>query len=597
MTTLRLRGFDLARALILFAVAALSAAAVQSVDFDPPIRQYLHTAWTQYEGSPLPAINAIVQTRDGYLWLATDSGLLRFDGVRFTPLDAAENDRMPSHAVRRLLASSWGGLWVGTDAGICRVDRGRVFRYPGADLRLKGPTITMSEDSAGVLWTLNLLETQPVLAAIERDSSVRVFGTADGLPPHRLLAMYRDRSSRLWLGTNHGLCQWQPGSPAACSNVGQTTITEIGEEPSGTLLAFSNGRIMRYLDDRLEPLQFDSNTGFQPTQLHPDSRGNIWIPTLGQGLLRWRGGRVDQFTHAEGLSGDLAAALLEDREGNIWVATGNGIDRFRPPRFRRLTTDDGLSGNVILSVAATHDGAAWAGAIQAGLNRISGGAIQHYGKESGLPGSSIISLFSDPSGLLWIGMPNGLTHLSGTRFERVRSSDGGDLKSVFAITGDFRETVWLVDGSAQLFAVRNGVVSAVSLPGAEKVAYRLQTTRDGALWAGFLRGGITRLQDGKAVQYGPADGLAGGAVQALYEDDRGALWVGTAKGLSRFRGGRWTTWTSREGVPDNIYEIIEDRLAGFWLMTGSGLFRLNPADLDAAAQDGRLPRRSPPRSQ
>ena len=127
----------------------------------------------------------------------------------------------------------------------------------------------------------------------------------------------------------------------------------------------------------------------------------------------------------------------------------------------------------------------------------------------------------------------------------------------------------------------------VSLPGSEKIPYRLQGTRDGSLWAGFLRGGIARLLDGKTAQYGTADGLAGGAVQALYEDDGGALWVGTAEGLSRFREGRWTTWTARHGVPDNIYEIIEDRLSGFWLMTGTGLYRLNRADLEPAPQNGR----------
>jgi ligand-binding sensor domain-containing protein/signal transduction histidine kinase len=587
MSKIRRRGCDLSPAFFLLAFASLWPYAVRALDYDPPLRHYLHTAWTQYEGNALPAIRAIAQTTDGYLWLATDSGLLRFDGVRFVPLDSPESDRLPSRAIRRLLPSKSGGLWVGTDAGICRIDRGRVVRYPDADVRLKGLTLAISEDSSGVLWTLVMVQSQPVLAAIERNSAVRIFGAADGLPANRLTAMYRDRSSRLWLGTSAGLCQWSPGSPAACSGGPRELIVQIGEDPSGTLLAFGGGRILRDRNGVLETLPVPPGAAFQPAELHPDDRGNLWIPTVDQGLLRWREGRFERFTHADGLSGDLTAAVLEDREGNLWVATASGIDRFRPPRFQRLTTGEGLSGNTILSVAATRDGAAWAGTMQAGLNRISAGSIQHYGRQSGLPGSSIQSLYSDPSGLLWIGVPNGLSYLSGSKFEPVRGPGAVDLKGVFTIAGDSRQTVWLADAGARLYAVRNGVASAAEIPGSENILYRLQTTRDGALWAGFLRGGVTRLQDGKSVEYGPADGLAGGAVQALYEDDRGALWVGTTQGLSRYRDGRWTTWTARHGVPENIYEIIDDGLSGFWLMTGKGLFRLNRADLDAPPQAGR----------
>src|SRR5689334_5520402 len=145
MSKIRRRGCDLSPAFFLLAFASLWPYAVRALDYDPPLRHYLHTAWTQYEGNALPAIRAIAQTTDGYLWLATDSGLLRFDGVRFVPLDSPESDRLPSRAIRRLLPSKSGGLWVGTDAAICRIDRGRVVRYPDADVRLKGLTLAISE--------------------------------------------------------------------------------------------------------------------------------------------------------------------------------------------------------------------------------------------------------------------------------------------------------------------------------------------------------------------------------------------------------------------------------------------------------------------
>jgi ligand-binding sensor domain-containing protein len=122
-------GYGVSGASLLIALGCLCSLPVFALDDNPALSQYLHTAWTQSEGNALPAIRAIAQTNDGYLWLAADSGLLRFDGVRFAALDPAIVDRLPSRSIRRLVPSSWGGLWVGTDAGICRLDGGRVVRY------------------------------------------------------------------------------------------------------------------------------------------------------------------------------------------------------------------------------------------------------------------------------------------------------------------------------------------------------------------------------------------------------------------------------------------------------------------------------------
>ena len=163
--------------------------------------QYLHTSWTQEEGGALPAIQAMAQTADGYLWLGTSNGLIRFDGVRFVRWEAGSGEELPSRDVRCLVSSSRGGLWIGTASGIARFDRGRFIRYPAAD-RALGAVIAMVEDPSGSLWMLEVRDTNTSLAILRQDGSVRTYGPADGLPDQRLATLFHDRAANLWVGTS-----------------------------------------------------------------------------------------------------------------------------------------------------------------------------------------------------------------------------------------------------------------------------------------------------------------------------------------------------------------------------------------------------------
>jgi len=202
--------------------------------------------------------------------------------------------------------------------------------------------------------------------------------------------------------------------------------------------------------------------------------------------------------------------------------------------------------------------------------------------DSGLPSTTVLSLYADAGGRLWAGTTGGLAYLSENRFVEIRAPGGTPLDRVFAITGDPSGTIWLADSHNRLLAIRNGVARVVSIPGVEnRQIYQLQIDHHGRQWVGFYQGGVVCLKGDSAKFYGAQDGLTEGPVQAIYEDRTGAIWVGTGAGLSRFRDGYWTSWTAQHGLPEGgVQAIVEDNRDGLWLATGNGLLRLDMAELN-----------------
>ena len=554
---------------------------------DPAIStsQYLHTSWTQEEGTSLPAIQALAQTSDGYLWLGTAKGLIRFDGMRFVPWEAKPGEDTAINNIRALLASSRGGLWISAARGIARMDGGRIVRYPALDRWLNGFASAMLEDRAGNLWVVGPSANGNTLAMLRQDGSVRTYTTSDGLPDRRALALFEDSRSNLWLGTHDGVCRWSPGAPAECSvvpNLVAMCIAEVADDG----LAIADGGAMRIVQlshGRLRPiLSHLGDASLDPKLMMRDRDGNVWVGTTGQGLLRLRGNGYERITRQDGLSSDSIFALVEDREGNLWVGTARGIDQFREPKVLHISTRNGLSSDAVNNVVAGAGGI-WVGTIGGGVDRIDGGRISHYLMNSGLPSTAIASLYED-AGVLWVGTSGGLARQTGDRFTEVLSPEGQRINMVFAITKDRTGALILADGSKGLFSVRDGVVKSLSVPGSEKKnVYQLLAARSGVLWVGYYQGGVTTVEGGAARFYDAAHGLAPGPVEAIYEDRAGAVWVGAGGGLSRFRNGRWTTWTAKQGLPEGgVNGIVEDDRGGLWLMTGSGVLRLSRAVLNAS---------------
>jgi signal transduction histidine kinase/ligand-binding sensor domain-containing protein len=559
------------------------------VALDPALAasQYLHTSWTQEEGADLPAIQAIAQGSDGYLWLGASTGLIRFDGMRFVHWEPRAGEKLPCNDVRFLIASSHRGLWIGSALGISRLDHGRLTTYPAADRWLGGTVVAMLEDHLGRLWMLGQGAAGRSLGVLLPDDSFQIYGQKEGLPAQTLQTIFEDRQHVFWVGTSKGLCRWSPGSQADCLSIPAVNVWSLVEEANGDLLIGDDVRrtTMRLSHGALQPLMTPPGyASVVPKVTLRDHNGAVWIGTFGQGLLRLRNGLVEKFTRRDGLSSDMINSLSEDREGDLWIGTARGIDRFRDPKVVHLSSFDGLSGDLVTAVYAARQGGAWVGTSEGGLNHVTATHITRY---PGISKSSktVLSLYEEPGGKLWVATTAGLAHNSGNRFIQVRDTDGRPLDRVFAISGQNDGSLALADGKMGIFTVQGEVARPLIVPGLQKRGiYQLQFDRSGVLWIGYFQGGIAAVTGNSFRLYTTSDGLGTGPVRAIYQDAAGDIWVGTGTGLSRFRNGLWTTWTARNGLPEGgVRGIVEDGpLHALWLISTGGLLRVSMADLDSA---------------
>jgi ligand-binding sensor domain-containing protein/signal transduction histidine kinase len=552
------------------------------------ISQYAHTAWTFRNGFLNGAVYAIAQTRDGYLWLGTQSGVVRFDGVRAAPLVLPRGQELPSTAVRALLVARDGTLWIGTFDGLASWSNGRLTEYPALAHQT---VLALVEGRDGTVWVGGFGPTGKLCAI--RGGNATCYdddGRLGGVVP----SLYEDTDRNLWVGAATGVWRWNPGSPThyLARPVPNSQAFAPGEHGAGAMVAvdrvyqLAGGKFVNY------PLQGAPSPLTARTVLR-DRNGGLWIGTQAHGIVHTFEGKTFLFTQADGLTSDLVVALFEDREGTIWVATQKGLDQFRQSPVGSLSENAGFSSGTTTSILAARDGSVWIGTA-GGLSRWKDGRMKVYRTQSdpGLPDDSIQSLFEDESGRLWVSGFHGLAVFANGRFTAVPSVPAG---IVHAIAGDNHGGLWL---SMWLTANDSGLVHLVDGKIMEQVPWRelgggpgsgLAPDPDGGVWTGLLSGGIAYFRGGQIRKLPLFDGR--GRSRRLLElgrDRDNSLWAAAENGLNHIKNGRIATLTVGNGLPcDAVHWIIEDDRSSYWLYTRCGLLRVTRTELDAWVADPR----------
>ena len=573
----------------------LRSAPLLALDPSLDVSQYGHTAWTARNGFSVGAIFAMAQTPDGYLWLGSEFGLFRFDGVQAVPWQPPAGQQLP-HKPYALLVTRDGTLWIGTFAGLASWNGDKLTRYPEIGDRF---VTSLLEDREGTVWAgiLGPTSDRPTgqLCAIRSghaqcDLQGGAFGTF-------VWSLFEDSSGTLWAGAESGVWRWKPGSPRRYETpgmrIGDLTRTDDGQ----VLIGVSGGGLLQFAGDRLEsyPIRDPTNRdrlfpdrNVDSNKLLRDRDGGLWIGTHQRGLVHIHNGRTDVFTKADGLSGDISCSLFEDREGNIWVATTGGLDRFRELPVTTISARQGLSSDATRSVLAATDGSIWVAAND-GLTRWKNGQATVFDKADGLPHNMTQSLFQDDRGRIWVFTAGGLAHLSDGRFVAV---PGVPSKEVLSTTGDGAGGLWLLTEKSLLHMRDGRVVEDFpwTAMGRHQQASVVVPDQGGVWLAFWTGGGVLYFEGGKVrASYTTAVGLGKGPVAALQLDRDGALWAATQEGgLSRIKDGRVATLATRNGLPcDTIHWSMEDDDRSLWLYTACGLVRITRTELDGWIADSK----------
>ena len=580
-----------------------------------PLPDYTIAGWQTEQGLPQDSVTSIVQSRDGYLWLGTYNGLVRFDGVRFKVFDTSTTPEFGDNRITSLYEDAYGTFWIGHETGkLTRMQDGKFqpvnlgTNWPG------GAIIATKPDADGVLWVLSkegavlslqgakLIATNtgprdsgPTLAK-DRNGQLINVDTLVTNPYVVVPSLAKDRNGELWLvrgsllGTlsNGQLVPWVPSVQPETSDVQMACASRDG---GLWLMGFER---MKKLVGRGTVLDLGPTPWGQDyvTALLETKAGLLAVGTLRNGLYLWSPeGNCLHFSRQNGLSHDWVLDLCEDREGNLWVGTGGGgLDVLRRRKVEMVKAPDDWRGRAVLSVAPSAQGGVWVGTEGAGLYRVNNGEVAPFVETNGLLNFFIWSVLEDRRGELWAGTFGGGVYVH--RDGKLQFPKGLEDPTavVFALYEDRQGIMWVGtqsglvrydNGQCTWYTRKEGLV----LPNVRVI------TEDaaGTIWFGMSGGGLGQLKDGQVRQYGRSDGLPSDFVWSLLADPDGTLWVGTlGGGLCRLRDGRFATISTREGLPNNVIcHIAEDARSNFWFSSYGGIFRVAKDELNRCA-DGRL---------
>jgi ligand-binding sensor domain-containing protein/signal transduction histidine kinase len=552
------------------------------------VSQYGHAAWRIQDGFFGGPVRAITQTNDGYIWVGTEAGLFRFDGARFVEWSSLAAEPLPSKSINAILGARDGSLWIGTDVGLIHKVNDHLTTY----LKDGGFISSIVEDVNGQIWVVHYRpgdNTKPFCQVI--GPGVRCYGNADGVPAFIAGTLAQDASGNLWIGGDTSLLRWRTGASkvyrpdALKSNAGVDGVEALAAASDGSLwvgMALS-GRglgLQHMVDGVLKPFVAPNLNGetLEVVALLEDRQKNLWVGTGNQGIYRIHGTDIDHYQTRDGLSSDFICQFFEDREGNLWVATAKGLDCLRDLRVTTFSTQEGLSADTVDSVLASRDGTIWIGNA-AHLDVLNpGGAPTHVKAPYG---HQITSLFEDHAGQLWVGIDNTLSIYQRGQFKQIKRPDGGPVGVVTGITEDSTNNIWVetIGPPGTLIRIQDMEVREVLPAPQTPLARRVVAGQHGEIWLGLIDGDLARYQSGKTEIFHFANHPSS-RVNELIAASNGSILGATAFGVVGWKDGRQQILTIRNGLPcDSIHALVQDKENDLWLYAQCGLIEIANEDL------------------
>jgi ligand-binding sensor domain-containing protein/signal transduction histidine kinase len=564
---------------------AMAGTADQS---DPP---FIVDVWSTKEGLPQNSVISVIQTRDGYLWLGTLNGLVRFDGNHFTIFDENNTPGLSSERIVYLFEDSHTNLWIGTDNGtVAMAKDGRITNFQIGGAGHEGRLLSACEDAAGAVW----LYTADAHLGRYQNGKPEILNLNFNSPAICRMII-AEKSGPLWIG-EYGVGEpwgqifsFQPSNfhPPALP-IDQLIRVEkldfiLAEQRTGSWRLI-NGRVQKWNATQLEkdfgPYPWGNAT---VTAACEDRDGNLIVGTLGAGIFWYEAdGKCRQISKEQGLSSALVLSLCMDREGNLWVGTdGEGLDRIKRKIFDAPAEHHSW---VVQSISGDESGGLWTAFNAHGVSYWITNSVQDFGVSRY---QSAWTVLVDHKQQVWVGtLDEGLFLFHTNHFQPV---PGAKIlgQQIFALFEDHTGQLWvgtkngLVRWNGQdwkIYTTRDGL--------SENIIRAVTEDAEGNLWIGTESQGLNFFKAGEFISFqATGNGLPGNDISCLYLDRDGVLWVGTSgHGLARFYKGKWTRYSTDNGLASNSIDyIIEDGAGCLWIGSNAGLMRIQKQSLNEFA--------------
>ena len=564
LNTFRKYGFGRRRLLgCAFAALAGVCFAVSAFAVDPTrnVSQYVHDSWGTERGWPGGSITAIAQSSDGYLWIGTDKGLVRFDGLSFHQVQLAYPDPIWIGPVRTFIVDASDNLWILLEDNV-------VFRYHSGNFQVirretGNGTTAMARGTSGAVL-LSSLADGPVAYSDNRFRSLSssvlptgAAGVANSEAPEQQAAPFS------WFDRMAGPTTW---------------AISMAQTDDGKIWLGTEHRGLFYLQDGRVSSASNGRDDTKINCLLPLQNSELWAGTA-KGVLRWNGTKLTLAGVPSSLLNLDVLSILRDRDSNIWVGTSRGLFRYNANGVSLLSTT-----GPVTALFEDREGSIWIGSAH-GLERLREGAFVTFSLPN-LNSQSMGPLHVDSDGRTWIApIQGGLQWLQGEK-GGVVTADGIANDVVYAIAGTGKDDVWVgrrQGGLTHLSYSGNSFTAKTYTQAdglAQNVVYAVYQSRDGTVWSGTLRSGVSELKNGHFTNYTTRDGLAANTISSIVEGSDGTMWFGTSNGVSAMTQKGWRTYASNDGLPsEDVNCLLQDSTRILWIGTAGGL---------AYVRDGRL---------